>query len=57
MKVPLFIRLLPYFFSKFGRLVLWEIIFILELQFVETQGKSILSKVFAYAIMPLGKKI
>ena len=37
-KVPLFIRLLLYIFSKFGRLVLWEIIFILELQFAETQG-------------------
>ena len=37
MKVPLFIRLLLYIFSRFGRLVLWEIIFILELQFAETQ--------------------
>ena len=37
-KVPLFIRLLLYIFSKFGRLVLWEIIFILELQFAETQA-------------------
>jgi hypothetical protein len=36
-KVPLFLRLLLYIFSKFGRLVLWEIIFILELQFAETQ--------------------
>ena len=35
--MPLFIRLLLYIFSKFGRLVLWEIIFILELQFAETQ--------------------
>jgi hypothetical protein len=40
MKVPLFIRLLLYIFSRFGRLVLWEIIFILELQFAETQGFS-----------------
>ncbi len=39
MKVPLFIRLLLYIFSRFGRLVLWEIIFILELQFAETQVK------------------
>ena len=35
--MPLFIRLLLYIFSRFGRLVLWEIIFILELQFAETQ--------------------
>ena len=41
-KVPLFIKLLLYIFSKFGRLVLWEIIFIFELQFAETQvGKYI----------------
>ncbi len=38
--MPLFIRLLLYIFSRFGRLVLWEIIFILELQFAETQDNK-----------------
>ena len=37
-KVPLFTELPFYIFQKSGRLVLWEIIFILELQFAETQG-------------------
>ena len=45
MKVPLFIRLLLYIFSRFGRLVLWEIIFILELQFAETQVSFILKHI------------
>lgn len=36
--MPLFLRLPFDIFEKSGRLVLWEIIFILELQFAETQG-------------------
>lgn len=36
-KVPLFAELPFYIFQKSGRLVLWEIISILELQFAETQ--------------------
>ena len=43
--MPLFIRLLLYIFSRFGRLVLWEIIFILELQFAETQVFWVLGEI------------
>ena len=37
-KVPLLVKLPFSTLQKFGRLVLWEAIFILELHFAETQG-------------------
>ena len=37
-KVPLFLKLLFSTLQKFGRLVLWEAVFILELHSAETQG-------------------
>ena len=37
-KVPLFVKLLFSTLQKFGRLVLWEAMFILEVHSVETQA-------------------
>ena len=39
-KVPLFLKLLFSTLQEFGRLVLWEAVFILELHSAETQAKS-----------------
>ena len=50
-KVPLFLKLLFSTLQKFGRLVLWEVMFILELHSAETQELHIFSLIKNYHLL------